>query len=373
MKKNIYALIFSLVGICFLAIPLRTSQIFSILIRTPKHKMAYQRLHTLKGHKKRVWSVCYAPDGKMLASASDDKSVKLWDVQRGTCVRTLRGHTAYVLSVAFSPDGKALASAGSDKSVKIWNVACGTCVRTLKGHTEYVRSVAFAPDGKTLASASRDKSVKVWDSTTGTCLRTLQGHSCYVFSVAFAPDGKTIASAGGRYQVGEIKIWDTAKGTCLRTLKGHASSVESVAFAPDGTTLASASFDKSVKIWDATKGTCLHMIKGHTSYVRSVCYEPARKMRIGFVAGYCRKYANQTYVPNVVVDLIDQYTPPKSSRLASGGCDNFVKIWNTSTGKCLHTLQGHKKPVLSVCYAPDGETLASASDKGIIKIWKVAN
>ena len=161
---------------------------------------------------------------------------------------TLKGHTGEVGSVAFSPDGKRLATASGDGTVKVWDAATGQETLTLKGHTSVSTSVAFSPDGKRLASASRDETVKVWDAATGQETLTLKGHTSDVRSVAFSPDGKRLASASDDRTV---KVWDAATGQETLTLKGHNGHVTSVAFSPDGKRLASASVDRTVKVWDA--------------------------------------------------------------------------------------------------------------------------
>ena len=178
---------------------------------------------TLTGHTKEdketsvypvydVMSVAFSPDGKTLAAASRDMTVKVWDV--ATARRsTLSGHTHAVYSVSFSPDGKTLASASGDKTVRLWDLATNKERATLKGHTESVTSVAFSPDGKILASASYDKTVKLWDVATGKERVTLKGTQA-VWSVAFSPDGRMLASAGGSIvnAPGELKVWDIATG-----------------------------------------------------------------------------------------------------------------------------------------------------------------
>ncbi len=118
---------------------------------------------TLTGHTAAVWSVAFSPNGKWLASASRDQTVKVWDVTSGQVKLTLEGHTDPVLSMAFSPDGKRLASASGDRTVKVWDATNGQETLTLKGHISRVASVAFSADGKRLASASFDQTVKVWD------------------------------------------------------------------------------------------------------------------------------------------------------------------------------------------------------------------
>jgi nucleoside phosphorylase len=176
----------------------------------------------------------------MVASASADGTVRLWDSETGAARRTLKGHSNAVLGVAFSPDGRLVASASHDRTVRLWDSATGAARRTLKGHSDAVIGVAFSPDGRLVASASYDKTVRLWDSATGTARRTLKGHSDAVRGVAFSPDGRLVASVSHDRTV---RLWDSATGTARHTLEGHSSPVYGVAFSPDGRLVASASWD----------------------------------------------------------------------------------------------------------------------------------
>src|SRR2546421_273917 len=124
-------------------------------------------LQVLKGHLDWVSAVAFSPDGKLLASASNDRTIRLWNTATGAASQTLEGHSNHVNAIAFSPDGKVLASASNDKTVRLWAAGIGTVCQILKGHFDWVNAVAFSPDGKLLASASNDKTVRLWDAGTG--------------------------------------------------------------------------------------------------------------------------------------------------------------------------------------------------------------
>lgn len=275
-----------------------------------KENLHYSPLPTLlEGHTGWVCSVAFSPNGKMLASASSDYSVKLWDVATRKCTATLVGHTRWIRSVAFSPDGKTVASCSGDYTVKLWDVATAKCRKTLQGHTGWLWSVAFSPDGLTVASASEDTSVRLWDVRTGNCLATFVGHNSWIQSVAFSPDGKLLASGSCDCT---IRLWDLEKEECLKTFLGHNSWVQSVAFSPDGKTLASGSCDETVRLWDIGSRQYWKTLWGHTSWVWSVIFSPDGKV------------------------------------LATGSQDETIKLWDLNTGECLETLRS-QRPYEGMC------------------------
>ena len=311
----------------------------------------------LEGHTGGVNSVVFSPDGKMLASGSEDETVKLWAVATHTNIATLRGHTDGVWSVVFSPDGKMLASGSgdpiilfpADNTIKLWDVETNTNIASLEGHRGRVASMAFSPDGKILASGSDDETVKLWDVETNTNIASLEGHTDRVASVAFSPDGKILASGGGTFDE-TVKLWDVETNTNTATLEGHTDGVSSVAFSPDGKILASgvgdaffpAFFpepsDNRVTLWDVASGEPIATLGGHTGEVWSVTFSPDGTMLAS----------------------------------AGGTFDNTVKLWDVDSGEPIASLEGHTDVVSSVAFLSDGTRLAAGSGLTIL-LWDVDN
>jgi WD40 repeat protein len=201
---------------------------------------------TIAGHLGPVYAIAISPDGLVLASGSEDNTIKIWAIETGDLLHTLTHHRGPVRAVAISPDGQTLISGAGDATIKIWDLETGALQYTLMDHNRLVRGLAISPDGKTLASASWDRTLKIWDLETGELQNTLIGHTDLVVSVAISPDGSTLVSGSDD---DTIKIWDLATGEKLATLTNHLSDVFSLAFSLDGKTLVSGSWDQTIQVW----------------------------------------------------------------------------------------------------------------------------
>ncbi|ODH00372.1 hypothetical protein A4S05_33380 [Nostoc sp. KVJ20] len=313
---------------------------------------------SLEENADRAWvkSVLFSPDGKtligqnpilqeavnqvqsiafckntVLASASRDQTLQLWDVITGECLSVLQGHTDRVLTLAYSPDAEILASGGNDCKIILWDIATGKALHHFLNFNNPVRSIAFSPDGKILASGE-DHILHLWTDLKNEPkrLNSLKGHQKWLWSVTFSPDGKILASGSGDRT---IRLWNVKTGECEKILSGHTSPVRSISFSPDSKILASGSEDKTLRLWNVKSGRCLKILREHVSWVRTIAFSPDGKF------------------------------------LASGSEDQTLRLWHTSTRKCEKVFSNHTKGIRSIAFSPDGKFLVSGSDDETIKIY----
>ncbi len=340
-------------------------------------------IRTMTGHEAYVTAVAFSPDGKSIASASFDSTIRIWEMETGRTRRILR-HPEKAYSVAYSPDGGRRLAAGGPEKITLWNAETGRMeleINAHQSHDRHFNSLAFSPDGRCIGSGSDGQSVKIWDAVTGELTRTLQGHTAHVNSVAFAPDGTRLVSGG---EDARLILWETATGKPVLTIQeyergayphGHRQGVISVAFNPDGTRLASGSWDGTIRLWDAETGDHLLTVRGHKHWIGSVAFNHDGTRLVSTCAdNSCRVWDAEN--GEELLTLRGHLSPvvaaafsPDDRWIVSGGWDAAVKLWDAAQREEVQTLSAHQGMVFDVAFSLDGSRIASGGEDHAVRLW----
>lgn len=336
------------------------------------HAASGEFVRSMEGHEARVYSLAFHPNAKSLISVSADQTVRLWDADRGTPTRTLRGYANVLWCTIYLPDGERIATVGDDGVPRIWYEAETICQARLGQGSDRLWTVATDPEGKLIAAAGDDLVVRIWRLRDGLCIQSCGGHTGWVRGLDFHPGGSLLASGAEDCLV---KLWDPVTGACRATLDGQGDRVLSVAFSMNGRYLASGGEDCMILIWDIDKEEYVDYLVGHRDKVHQVAFSPDSQ-QLASCSEDCRIRVWDLEQSQCIATLEAHRSKiwtvaysPRGDLLCSGGEDGVIMIWDAKTLKLVGNLRGHETRIWSLSIAPDGKRLASTSDDGTLRIW----
>lgn len=330
---------------------------------------------TLEKHKDVVNCLALSSDGKFLASGSQDQTINIWSLPEGKHLAQLSGHTGAINCLSFTNDNKMLIS-GGDNSIRLWQMPDGKLQNTLAGHTDEVNCLAISPDGKTLASGSLDNSVRLWSLPDGKELKELKEHSGSIWALLFSPGGNILASGGGLSDH-NVRLWGVPGGNMMKTLEGHKGLIRSLVFSNDGKKLVSGSGDNNIRLWDLAEGKELKLLKGHKGLVTSLLLSSDGKTLISGSVDKSVRFWDLNEGKEIKKferhkDRITALLTDAAWRvIITSSWDNTIKFTTSYSKTEFKTLQGHSNWVTCMALTPNGDTLASGSREGAVRLWHV--
>jgi WD40 repeat protein/ABC-type sugar transport system substrate-binding protein len=341
----------------------------------------------LSGHEAVLAQVAWSPDGRRLATAGYDNAVRVWNAEGGALERAFAdpgfhpdrlgygaSHRGWVRAVAWSPAGAGrarIASASEDRTAKVWDADSGRLEQVLGGHRDRLRCVAWSPDGARLATASYDGTARVWDAAGGALLHDLRAHRDWVVDLRWSLDGRRLLTAS---RDGTARIWDADSGaTADRPTAVRAGGVTRAAWSPDGTRIAAAGADSRVSVCDAASGEVLAVLTGHRGRLADVAWRPSGGLLAtagadGTVrtwdpaAGTLVTLRPQADAEGAHPAIWDAAWSPDGARIAGGDQRGRAHVWDATGGAPRATFHGHRGPVLRTAWAGGGAVVTVSRD-----------
>ncbi|PVF91804.1 WD40 repeat-like protein [Serendipita vermifera] len=335
-------------------------------------------LNVLSGHIAPILSIAFSPDGRYIASGSEDHTVRVWNAETGEDIALFEGHRDTVNAVSFSSDSRLIVSGSDDCTVRIWDIETNERILgPLKGHKDVVTSVIVSNDGRHIASGSWDKTIRLWDLQSGRKIgNRFEGHMDVVSSIAFSANGCYIVSGSWDKT---IRVWDIQTGTTIiGPFEGHMDMINSVTISPDGCLIASGSWDETIRVWSVDRGEeVMRPLEGHADMVTSVAFSPDGNYIIsGSEDDTVRLWdihTGEEATSSIEVhkrSVTSVMFSPNGRRIASGSYDKKILVWDTQmSGQLAKPFEGHTGYINSVVFSPDGRKIASGSSDRTIWIW----
>lgn len=326
---------------------------------------------TLTGHGDKVFAVALSKDGSKVVSGSGDRTVKVWDGQTAQLLSEHNYHEGYVLGVAISPDLRTVFSCSEDSTIRIWDSVDSHQINIIKAHNSRVMCLKISKSGNRLISGSRDRSIALWDTATAEELLRITDHEAMVFGVAISPDGSKLASVS---QDGTAKLWNALNGKCELVIQCKSEYFYDIDFSSDGLFLVTVAYGGAIGVWDTRSGELKKTFSGHSDHAVSVAcagrliVSGARDALIKIwsidSSDMGEAIRGRTATPKALA-IMNQ-----GKQLAVGMTDETVKVWETESGKFINSFRAHRSYVLALTAPSIGDTLISGSYDELVRIWQ---